>query len=253
MPEWLQDVIKLLVIVAALYFSLTLYVHRWLPTRASALGRRRVTILWVLGLAVVLVKIAEDAIGGDSGPTDRAILTLIHDLIPEHLVPLFQAITLVGSAKVLFPVAAVITLAWTLLKHRLEALVLAVSTIGAELVVYLVKTLVGRERPSLWDTEDYWGSSFPSGHTLVSTAVATAIALGIGRMRPAAYRSALAVATLFSFLVGMSRMVLGVHWPTDVAASWCVGTLLPLITVAALRWRQPATTDANSHTGRHDS
>ena len=80
----------------------------------------------------------------------------------------------------------------------------------------------------LWETEYYWGSSFPSGHTLAVAAFATAATLLVLKVRPASLGIVMAAAFLWIFLVGLSRLVLGVHWPTDVLAAACIGTFLPL-------------------------
>jgi len=109
--------------------------------------------------------------------------------------------------------------------------------IGAAAVVYVVKALVGRARPALWETEAYWGSSFPSGHTLVVAAFATAAALCASRVRPAARKLALSIAILWISLVAVSRLVLGVHWPTDVLAAACIGAFLPLAMSVGLELR----------------
>lgn len=57
----------------------------------------------------------------------------------------------------------------------------------APLLVYALKTVVGRDRPLLWDAQSYWGSSFPSGHTLSSAAFATAAVLCLGAFIPLAF------------------------------------------------------------------
>ena len=123
-------------------------------------------------------------------------------------------------------------------KRRFEALLLAASVISGATVVYAVKTVVGRARPALWDTEWYWGSSFPSGHTLVVAAFATAAALCVFRIWPAMRDIALSVAILWISLVALSRLVLGVHWPTDVLAAACIGAFLSLAMNITLELRE---------------
>ena len=186
------------------------------------------------------IKIAEDALSGESGPIDEAILRFIHDRAPAGLTPLFEAITLTGSWRALVPLtlATVIALLWA--RRRLEALVVAASTAGGAAIVYVIKTAVGRARPSLWDTAWYWGSSFPSGHTLVVAAFATAVALSVARINPASRRFAAPLAAVWIALVAVSRLVLGVHWPTDVLAAACIGGVLPLLmTFAIASWVLP--------------
>lgn len=237
MFELIEDIIKLGLIVAALYIALGLYVRRRWPTRAESYGRRRVMVLLMLTLGVSAIKVAEDAIGGDSGPLDRIILSFLHIHVPIGFTGFFQAITLTGSSKVLFPVTLAIGLILLLMRHRFEAILITLSVAGAAITVYLLKTAAGRARPALWETDWYWGSSFPSGHTLVATAFATSLALCVARLTPRTYRFVLPVVITWAGLVGLSRMVLGVHWPTDVMASWCLGTLWPLAVYSALRLR----------------
>ncbi len=119
-------------------------------------------------------------------------------------------------------------IALVIAKRRFEATLLASSVILSALVVYVVKAIVGRERPALWDTRWYWGSSFPSGHTLVVAAFAATSVLILGQLWPAARKSALGVALLWVVLVAFSRLILGVHWPTDVLAAASVGAAIPL-------------------------
>src|ERR1700674_5411433 len=72
--ELIEDLAKLALVVACLYFVLGTYVRRSQPVWSEPLEKRRVTILWVLVLAVSAVKVSEDVLGGESGPIDRAIL-----------------------------------------------------------------------------------------------------------------------------------------------------------------------------------
>lgn len=131
--------------------------------------------------------------------------------VPRTLTGFFEAITFTGSFRVLFPLATVVTIALLCVRRRFEALLLATSVISAATVVYVTKTAVGRVRPALWETEWYWGSSFPSGHTLVVAAFAIAAALCISRIWPAAREFALSIAILWICFVAVSRLVLGVH------------------------------------------
>lgn len=234
-----MDVAGMAIVVAALYTALRVYVrHRW-PVWAGPLKERRLGILVTLILAVTAIKVGEDVLLAESGPFDESILRFVHERVPGWSTGFFELVTATGSMRVLLPLVVVATLALALAKQRVEAGLLAASVSFAAAVVYLVKTALGRTRPALWETEWYWGSSFPSGHTLVLTAFVTACALCISRVAPAAYRYVLPVAILWAMLVGVSRLVLGVHWPTDVLASWCIGALIPLTAGLALGLRDP--------------
>jgi undecaprenyl-diphosphatase len=236
--ELFEDTAKLALIVAGLYFAFGAYVRHQQRAWTAPLEKRRLAFLLVLVLAVSAVKVSEDVLGGESGPIDAAILVFIHAHVPRALTGFFEAITFTGSLRFLIPLAAMATIALLYARRRFEALLLAASVAGSATVVYVVKTAVGRARPALWETEWYWGSSFPSGHTLVVAAFAAAAVVCVDRIRPAAYRFALSIALPWILLVGLSRLVIGVHWPTDVLAAACIGAFLPLAASFALALRR---------------
>ena len=216
-------------IVFCLYSVFRAYVRLRQPAWSILLERRRLAILSALVLAVSALKVTEDVLGGESGPIDRAILVFVHAHVSTALTAVFEAITLSGSTFALVPVVSLATIALLYGKHRYEAFLLAASALTGAGLVYIVKTFVGRARPALWPSEWYSGSSFPSGHTLVVAAVATAGALALTRLWPAARPWAVGVAFFWTVLVALSRLVLGVHWPTDVLAAACVGAAIPLV------------------------
>ncbi|MEK6592711.1 MAG: phosphatase PAP2 family protein [Pseudomonadota bacterium] len=236
--ELIEDTTKLALIVACLYFALGAYVRRKQPAWSAPLEKRRLVVLLVLVLAVSAIKVSEDVLGGESGPIDEAILVFIRGHVPRMLTGFFEAVTFTGSFSVLFPLATATTAALLFARRRFEALLLSASVIIGAIVVYVVKTAVGRVRPALWETEWYWGSSFPSGHTLVVAAFATATVICVSRIWPAAHKFALWIALIWIFLVGFSRLAIGVHWPTDVLAAACIGAFLPLAMSVALELRR---------------
>ena len=235
--ELIEDATKLALVVVCLYFALGAYVRRKQSAWSVPLEKRRLVIVWVLVLAASAIKVSEDVLGGESGPIDEAILLFIRGHVAGRLTGFFEAITFTGSFRVLFSLATGATIALLCARRRFEAWLLATSVISAATVVYVVKTVVGRVRPALWETEWYWGSSFPSGHTLVVAAFAIAAALCISRIWPATREFALWIAILWICLVAFSRLVLGVHWPTDVLVAACIGASLPLAISVALELR----------------
>jgi undecaprenyl-diphosphatase len=236
--ELIEDVVTMALIVASLYFVLGAYVRRKQPTWIEPLEKRHFTTLLVLILAVTTVKLSEDVLAGESGPIDSAILLFIHSLVPNTLTGFFEAVTFTGSSRALFPLETVVIVVLLYTRHRSEALLVAASVISSTIVIYVVKMLASRARPVLWDTEWYWGSSFPSGHTLAVAAFSTAATLCVGRIRPASRNLALSIAILWISLVAISRLVLGVHWPTDVLVAVCIGAFLPLAMSVALELRK---------------
>lgn len=236
--ELIEDTVKTGFIVFCLYAVFRAYVRGRQPAWSMVLERRRGAILSALALGVLALKVTEDVLGGESGPLDTAVLVFVHAHVPAGLTTVFEAITCSGSAVVLVPLVSLATLALLLGKHRHEAFLLAASALTGAALVYLVKAGVGRARPELWPAAWYAGSSFPSGHTLVVAAVATAAALGVTRLWPAARPWAVRVALCWTVLVASSRLVLGVHWPTDVLAAICIGAAIPLVLSLVLSLRR---------------
>jgi undecaprenyl-diphosphatase len=226
--ELLFDLAKLAFFVAAAYLLLQASVRRWRPGWSPRLAGRRLAVLGLLTLAMGAVKVFEDVVAHESGPVDTAILWFIHEKVPAAWHGFFTAVTLSGSAGFLLPASAIAVAVLLITRRRFEALLLGSSMLAGTLLIFVLKTLVGRVRPALWSTDRYWGSSFPSGHALGTAVFATAFALCIARLCPRATSTAMAAAMLWAGLVAISRLVLGVHWPSDVLAALCMGVFIPL-------------------------
>jgi len=235
--ELLKDVTKMGLIVACLYLALGAYARSKQPPWSGLLGKRRLAVLSVLVLAVTMIKVGEDVLAKESGPVDEAILWVVRNHIPAMLTGFFEVVTVTGSATVLVSLVSAATIALFLAKRRHEALLLAASMTSAPVLVYVIKAAVGRARPALWETQWYWGSSFPSGHTLAVAAFSTAAALCVIRIWPSLRGIALSLALSWTCLVAVSRLVLGVHWPTDVLTAACIGALIPLAISIGLDFR----------------
>ena len=239
--EMAADFAKLGLFVVCAYMLLGAYARRRRPQWIEHLTKRRLAVLAMLTLAVGGIKLIEDVVAKESGPVDEAILWFFRDHVPVALNGFFAALTFSGSAKFLVPVAVVAAAALVVARRRFEAMLLGVSVITATLVVWGMKAIVGRARPALWEAQWYWGSSFPSGHTLSTATFSTAVALCVARIWPRAGYGAMVLAVLWTGLVAVSRLVLGVHWPSDVLAAICLGVFIPLlISVANDLERRPS-------------
>ena len=224
----LWDLAKLAFFVVGAYLVLQAYARHRQPDWTAYLTRRRLAVLGALTLAMSTIKVIEDVVAKESGPVDSAILWFLREQVPAALSGFFAIVTMSGSAAFLLPASVLAVLALLLAKRRFEASLLGASMVTAPLLVYGLKALVGRDRPMLWETQSYWGSSFPSGHTLSSAAFATGAALCLARIWPRVATLARATALSWIGLVALSRLVLGVHWPSDVLAALCLGVLIPL-------------------------
>jgi undecaprenyl-diphosphatase len=236
--EALKEVTEFALIVGLLYLALGAFARRRGGELSSAIERHPLFILFLLALAVTAIKVGRNVMAGESGSVDEAILRYVHEHVPRYLEGCFRAITFTGSSRFLFPLVIVADAALLATRKRFEALLLGVSAAASTLVIYSIKAAVGRARPSLWQTDGYWGWSFPSGHTLQTATAASVLVICFARIRPKTVRLIAPLAVVWVLLVALSRLVLGAHWPSDVLAATCLGVIIPFIVLLILqRWR----------------
>ena len=141
-----------------------------------------------------------------------------------------------GSAPVVAAAAAAVVIAACLLRRPATAVAFAAVAAGGVWATPL-KSAFDRPRPHLWRGVAHLSSgSFPSGHATQSAALALALLALAWRTR---WRLLVAAsAAVYVGLVGVSRLYLGVHYPSDVLGGWSVATLWALLVLAAARrWR----------------
>lgn len=206
-------------------------------------ARRRATIGLVLALlAAGVLTAAVAATGGAPLPLDEALTTFtrgwadplgwpvdVAHAIGLATAPIWSAV--IGVALVLLLAA---------LRHRAAALLLAGSLLLGVGLTELMKLAVGRQRPpGAGQFEPDLDKSFPSGHA--SVGIYLYLATGLILIHLARGRGWPALAwigwTLVACgpLLGVTRLVLGVHWPTDILAGWALGSFA-LLALALLLW-----------------
>jgi undecaprenyl-diphosphatase len=179
------------------------------------------------------IEVAEEVVEGDTGKVDLLILMWLRvagdptdPLGPRWLEDFARDITALGSPAVLGLFVLITTVFFLLVGRRLFALFMLVSTVGGTYVVTILKEAFGRTRPNLMPDGMYVDSaSFPSGHAMLSAVVYLTLGALITRLVPrmALKLYVMAIAVVLTGLVGLSRVYLGVHWPSDVLAGWAVG------------------------------
>ncbi len=192
--------------------------------------------------AVAFLWITEEVLEGAATPFDRSVSLWLHGFDSAALDGVMRAFTFLGSGAVITGVVALVA-AWGL-QHRRRAIVgvlVAVAAV-AEGMNLLLKLLFHRSRPDLFSEIALPASySFPSGHAMVSTAAYGMVTLVIAQLEPK-LRFPLYISTPFLILViGISRVYLGVHWPTDVLAGFAAGGMLLVAGKLALRRFRPRT------------
>lgn len=174
--------------------------------------------------AALLIVVLSGVVGG---PTSPAETTLVQQLVlsRETRPPVTQAmvwLTQLGGAWVLIPLALATAAFLWWRSQAGSATWLLVTVIGGRMVVELLKWVTDRPRPTFEEHPVSVASqAFPSGHAANSMITYLAIALFV---LPARWRSAgTAAAVSLSLAIGITRPILGVHWPSDVMGGWVFG------------------------------
>jgi undecaprenyl-diphosphatase len=195
--------------------------------------------LAVLLLTLAFLSLGAEVIAGDTQLLDERLLAALRKpgnpaepIGPVWLRAAAEDLTALGSATVLgLTVFAVVGF---LLLQRMArtALFVLLAICGGSLLNAVLKDLFGRARPHVVPhLREVVTLSFPSGHAMTSAAVY--LTLGALLMRISVRRITkfycMAVAMLATFLVGVTRVYLGVHYPTDVLAGWLMGLSWALV------------------------
>jgi len=170
---------------------------------------------------------------------------------PELLLEMVRDVTSLGGVLLRNLIALAAVAALLFLRLRREAVLLALTVILGWLVAYGIKLLVGRPRPEIVPhLTDAGGASFPSGHSFNSAVVFIAVALAFATMssRQSVRITVIGSAILLSLAVAWSRVWLGVHFPSDVAAGWLGGAGWAFLATALLH--RPAKAAAESEAAK---
>ena len=203
-------------------------------------------LLVILTALAIIVGLTYAKLHGDTLSMDSRLSLLLrspsdtaHPIGPTWLREAVRDITSLGSVTIL--TLLTITLSgYLLLAGRWADAILVIGTVaGAAGINSILKLLIAAPRPGLVaDAPDVFTSSFPSGHAAMSAAVCICVArLWSGHEMQRPVRVYIwAVCLLITFWIGVSRVYLGLHWPSDVAVGWCVG--LAWATMCQLTARQ---------------
>jgi len=215
------------------------------------LGRNELgTLVAVGGLAAgvwMFAELADKVMEGGTQKLDRALLLAMRrpgDLQPIGSPAVQDAardVTALGGVTVLglLTISTGLFLALDGKKHM--ALFLVGSVAGGTLVSILLKDVFERPRPDLVPHAAYAShSSFPSGHSMMSAITYLVLGALLARSQESTLLKAyfLLTAVFVTVLVGVSRVYLGVHWPTDVLAGWTAGAVWALLCWLLARWLQ---------------
>ncbi|MEQ9813279.1 MAG: phosphatase PAP2 family protein [Azospirillaceae bacterium] len=192
-------------------------------------------LVWIacLGGLAGFAAIAMAVAIGEAEAVDRPLLLafrVVGDIADPLGPPWFEEmaaeLTTLGGYPVLVIAGTIAFVTLWLSRQHAAALFLAASLAGGSTLSQLLKLVFARARPDLVEPLDRtFTASFPSGHATVGMLAWLVLAAVAARFVPRhAVRAFLVCSALvLGVVIGLSRVYLGVHWPSDVAAGWCLG------------------------------
>ncbi len=187
-----------------------------------------------VGALLFFAWLADEVLEGDTRYFDEQVRFLIHQAASPTLTTLMGAITMLGASGVLLPLGSCVVLGFLWASWRRGAVLFLVTMAGATVLNVVLKLSFHRTRPtSFFDIPLPTSYSFPSGHAMLTFCFYGVLAaLLTARISARAARLAIwSVATAVIVLVGISRVYLGVHYPSDVVAGYA-GAFVWVLAVA---------------------
>lgn len=218
------------------------------------------SVLALLGIVVAavwaLAELTDEVVEGSTRDLDREILLLLrtpgdpsNPLGPMWVEEMGRDLTALGGVAVLTLATLGVSL-FFLIAGRWATTVYVLLTVGGGIAISgVAKEFFDRPRPDLVPHGSFvHTSSFPSGHSMMAAVAYLSLGVLVARVLPryALRVYVMTVAVLLTVFVGISRVYLGVHWPTDVAAGWLAGgawAMLCLVVANSLPKGGPAPDD----------
>jgi undecaprenyl-diphosphatase len=207
------------------------------------------TLLVLLLIAAPLwgfFAIASEVAEGETHGWDQALLLFLREpgdpndpIGGGNVEEAMRDVTALGGATVLLLLTAAATGALALMRQARASLLLLAAVAGGQVLSHLTKGFFARPRPDLVSHEAYvHTASFPSGHSMMAAVTYLTLAAMLARATPSRRLKAyyLLLAALLTVAVGVSRVYLGVHWPSDVLAGWMIGAAWALLCYGVADW-----------------
>ena len=215
------------------------------------LGRHELGTLLAIGSVAagvwLFAALADEVMEGGTRKLDRTLLLALRrpgdlqPLGPPAVLNAARDISALGGPAVLTLLTAAVSLFLALNGKKHMALLVCGSIGSGLLVSSLLKDSFDRPRPDIVPHEVYAASySFPSGHSMLSALTYLTLGAILARSHERKLLKAyfLLLAVFLTGLIGVTRVYLGVHWPTDVLAGWTAGAVWALLCWLLTRWLQ---------------
>lgn len=207
-------------------------------------SRALILVIGAAGAVWAFFNIAGEMAEGETQAIDRHILLALRNpadlsdpIGSRSFEEAMRDVTALGGVTVMVLVTVVGVLAFLMHRRRVHAAILALTVLLADLSSEGLKLVYSRPRPDLVPHGSYvYSASFPSGHSTLSAATFLTLAMLIASLEPNRGTKVMVYVLAFALVlsVGVSRVYLGVHWPSDVLAGWCLGAAWALAAWIAL-------------------
>lgn len=189
---------------------------------------------WFITIGIILLviciwgflAIASSINGPEIREFDNSIISLVQGKISDRLTTIMLVITFFGSVKGVAIISAITIVLLFITNHRLLSLFLALSIgLGAGVLNRILKLYFKRERPDIQPIIQEHGYSFPSGHSMGSMILYGCIAYILYKVYKHTWAkiAGALIGIVLIFIVGISRIYLGVHYPSDVVGGYIAG------------------------------
>ena len=215
----------------------------------AATTSQKSTLMAVLAIAGLLFAfgfVAQEVMEGKSPAFDRWVILALRDPAnpstpagPAWVQEAARDLTSLGSIIVLLIITLAVAGYLFLARQQASAWLVLIAVFGGIAVIELLKAVFARPRPDVVaHAARVFTASFPSGHASLSAITYLTIAAVLARSQLSLRISAyfIALAAFLTIVIGISRLYLGVHYPTDVLAGWCIGAAWAIACWAIAAW-----------------
>ncbi|GER74538.1 phosphatase PAP2 family protein [Weizmannia acidilactici] len=197
-----------------------------------------ILILLVLSLCTwIFFEIADNFNKAEIQNFDLPIISFVQGFISDHMTSVMLAITFLGSVQGAASITLIFVLILWIKKYRTLSIYLAVSVaLGAGVFNRILKYIFKRQRPDIMRVIQETGYSFPSGHSMGSMILFGCLVFILFRVAKKQWSKF--AGTLFAMFIvlniGISRIYLGVHYPSDVVGGYAAGLIWVILSAMAL-------------------